>query len=66
MTVDDVRKELDRIRSMARDPEAAHGSEDNLHQEVLDAIAEGNCDDPAALAAAALQSTLISFPRWCA
>lgn len=48
------------------DSEAAHGMEDRLHQDVLRAIAAGECADPAACATEALQTLNIKFERWCA
>lgn len=66
MTVDDVRGRLGEIRELAGDDEAAHGREDRLYIDVLTAIAAGECDDPKALAAEALQALEIDFSRWCA
>jgi len=40
--------------------------EDSLHQDVLAAIGNGTCDDPAACARAALITLGIDFARWCA
>lgn len=65
MTVDEVRDEVASIRRIARDDEAAHASEDALHQNVLDAIANG-ADNPAELAREALATQDIKFARWCA
>ena len=48
------------------DDEAAHSMEDALHRDVLKAIAAGECDDPAATAAAALKTLDLKFQRWCA
>lgn len=47
------------------DPEAAHARENHLHTETLKAIAN-HAPDPAALAAAALRSGQVEFPRPCA
>jgi hypothetical protein len=56
MTVDDVRKEVECIRSIAWDDERAHSTEDSLYRSVLIAIAQGKCANPSLLAAAALES----------
>ncbi len=66
MTVDEVKKRVAYIEACKRDNEAAHSAEDEIHQDVLRAIAEGRCADPAACAAEALKSLDISFARWCA
>lgn len=65
-TLEDVLAAVDMIRAEASDDESAHGTEDELHGAVLHAIADGSCPDPKAWAAAALESTKISFSRWCA
>lgn len=64
MTERDVQLRLTLIRAKARDPESAHALEDDLAHMVLRAIAREQCEDPRALAAAALQSREIDFPRW--
>lgn len=68
MTPQDVRKRVEQIRKLAgpgADYEALHGMEDNLHQDVLAAIAEGVLE-PQAVAAAALRTKKIEFPRYAA
>jgi hypothetical protein len=65
-TIDDVRAAVEVIRAEANDDESAHGTEDELHEAVLQAIADGSCPDPKAWASAALESTKIRFSRWCA
>jgi hypothetical protein len=66
MTPDDVRERLEEIVTNARDPEAAHGMEDDLRAAVLQAIAEGSCTDPVEAARLALRTSDIDFPRWYA
>lgn len=66
MTIDDVQARIEAIRNLEGDPEAQHSMQDNLHCDVLEAIASGECADPAALAKAALETLSIKFPRWCA
>lgn len=66
-TVLEVRLALSRIADLARhSAEAAHIAEDQLHADVLAAIAAGLCEDPRGCARAALQSSTITFPRGCA
>ena len=48
------------------DDEKAHALEDELHQAVLKAIADGTCEDPRMCAAQALKTLEIPFARWCA
>jgi hypothetical protein len=53
------------IEASKGDPESAHAQEDELYRAVLQAIADGH-ESPALLAAAALDSQKVDFPRWCA
>ncbi len=68
LTVDQVKSEVDRIAAVADDDEAAHSAEDDLHVEVLTAIAVGALTglDAQRTALAALKSQDVSFNRWCA
>lgn len=66
MTVADVAARVQAIRSSAGDDEVAHGMEDDLHQDVLRAIADGRCEDVRGCATAALETKTIKFARWCA
>lgn len=66
LTVVDVIARVEDIRKMADDDEAAHGSEDGLYERVLQAIADGTCEDPAVCAREALKTRDINFARWCA
>ncbi len=62
MTVEQVRAEVQRLRTLTRDPEAFHAEEDKLHRRVLEQLAsEGR-----SLAAAALETLNIDCPRWIA
>lgn len=65
MKKDEIELKLEEIRENKDDDEAQHAREDDLHHDVLRAIAAG-CDNPAELAAAALKSLEIKFSRWCA
>lgn len=40
--------------------------EDSIYRELLAAISQGRCSDPAYCCGMALLSQSISFPRWCA
>jgi hypothetical protein len=66
MTLDEVRAEVERIKAIAGDDEAAHAAEDDLWEKVLRTIASGYGDKPSSLAAAALETKSIDFARWCA
>lgn len=66
MTVEQVRKQVEFIKSVAEDDEAAHSYEDELHQQVIQAIAAGKCENPRELALEALATRNIKFARWCA
>lgn len=54
------------IRSMSHDPEKAHVLEDQLHTDVLRAIADRaeTVKDPVDWALTALATSSIEFPRW--
>ncbi|MEU5426879.1 hypothetical protein AB0H73_14920 [Streptomyces olivoreticuli] len=62
MTVEDVARRLAEIAHHQDDSEAAHGLEDQLHADVLRAIAAG-APDAEILAAAALRSETLDFSR---
>ena len=66
MTIEEVQERLAKIEAVSGDDEAAHGLQDGLYVAVLMAIAEGDTDDPAALAAEALKVKDIVFARWMA
>lgn len=69
MNVHDVRARISGIAGIAESPgddQVAHGMEDRLWSDVLEAIANGTCDDPKACAAEALKTIDIHFARWCA
>lgn len=62
-TVEKVQARVAAIAAMAGDDEAAHSEEDELHQAVLSAIANG-ADNAPALAYEALKTGEIVFARW--
>jgi hypothetical protein len=66
MNPETVKARLADIEKVKDDDEMAHSSEDSLHEEVLSAIANGTCENPAECARLALTSSLIEFSRWCA
>ena len=66
LTREEVRSEVESIRTFASDAERAHSAEDVLYLRVLAAIAAGRCESPAACAAEAIKTQEISFMRWCA
>lgn len=65
ISVAEVQERLAKIRATGRDFEAAHVFEDQLHVDVLRAIAEGAENAPE-LAWTALASQQIPGPRYCA
>lgn len=65
MTVEEIRDWIETIKKKASDDEVAHAMEDELHQEVLQAISEG-APNAAELAFEALKTCDIAFARWCA
>jgi hypothetical protein len=65
VTPEEVFRRVDEIRAAADDPEKAHGLEKVLWGEVLASIALGN-PNAREVAAAAMHSEDIEFPRWYA
>jgi hypothetical protein len=65
VTVEEVNVRVAAIEAVSGDDEGAHAREDELHQNVLRAIALG-AENPQGLASAALKSLAIDFERWCA
>lgn len=63
MTIQLIQTRLEQIRALAmrRDHEAAHAADDQLRDEVLDAIAHGTCESPAMAASLALQTNTLPF-----
>jgi hypothetical protein len=66
LTPEAIRRDIERIRAAASDPEVAHTLEDTLRAAVLQAIAEGRCTDPQECARVALLTRQVDFARWCA
>ena len=69
MTIDTIKSRLEEIRRIAGDNERAHSAEDELHQDVLRAIADGDIeplDSIREAARLALASIDIEFERWSA
>ena len=60
-----VRKRVREIEEVQDDSERAHGAEDALYRDVLQAIAAG-AEDARALAVAALKTGRLNFSRWTA
>lgn len=65
VTLEEVASRVATIEASSGDFEAAHAMEDDLHIDVLRAIAHGN-SDPVGLASEALRSLAIPFNRACA
>ena len=63
-TVRDILAVVERIRAVSGDDEHAHGLEDDLHQRVLELVAQGKAGPDEA--SAALQTKSIEFSRWAA
>jgi len=67
ITLEEIEKAVEEIRKKKHDDEIAHSLADDLHIEVLQAIAEGIPTDAAsAMAKAALMTEQIVFARCCA
>ena len=66
MTLKECRERVAEIEMIRDDDELAHVMEDELHCAVLEAIRDGEADDPGELASAALRTKAIKFGRWYA
>ena len=69
MKIDEIKLRVEGIDACKGDPEHAHVLEDKLHQDVLQAIADGDLfpfHTPAECAKAALSTSRIRFDRWYA
>lgn len=65
MTVDELNKRIEYLKSIADDDEMAHAVEDEIRTQVLLAIMNG-AENPRELAALALTTDDIDFVRWYA
>lgn len=66
MDIKDVIEQVKEIKDEELDPEVAHLLEDNLYEQVLNAIASSKCSDPKSFAKEALKTKDILFRRWYA
>jgi hypothetical protein len=66
MNVGDVERRVAAIEREKDDFERAHGMADDLYRDALRAIADGETENAAALALAALKVENIDFPRYAA
>lgn len=63
MEIEDVIEQVKEIKDEELDPEVAHLLEDNLYEQVLNAIASSKCSDPKSFAKEALKTKDILFRR---
>jgi len=67
MTIGEIKQRVADIEAVGdNDFEASHGNEDNLHEDVLQAIADGDFGEASKWADEALKSCDIDFHRYCA
>ena len=64
MTLEDIEKEVDKIRSIAWDSEVAHGEEDRLYANFVQHIAETGDKNQQEMANAVLETKNFKFSRW--
>ncbi len=64
VTPADVARMVDGVRAEAGESEGAHAGEDAMLWALVEAIAEGRCEEPAAACREALASREIKFSRW--
>ena len=63
MTLADIKARIKAIKACAHDAEKAHGMEDDLYRDVLEAIAN-DCLAPIVFAKEVLKAGKIDFARW--
>ena len=67
MTIEEIKKRVERIKAMAGDDESAHGAEDQLRAEFIEYVASLTELPSLSAKAQIIQSTQdIDFARWCA
>ena len=67
MTIEEIKQRVADIKAVGdNDFEASHGNEDNLHEDVLQAIADGDFGEASKWADETLKSREIDFHRYCA
>lgn len=66
MTPADVQQMVDHLARPCGDDETLHAEEDQIHQDVLEAIALGKAENPCDCARIALTTKDLKFHRWCA
>ena len=65
MTIKDIEERILAIKTDRGDDESQHHAEDDLYEDVLQAIADG-ASNASELAKATLATKVIDFARWCA
>ena len=66
MTPENVRERIKAVKALIDDDERAHAEEDELHRDILRAIANGRCSNPTMCVSTALETLDLDFNRWCA
>lgn len=69
MTIKQLTQEVEEFSERAlldEDPESLHYEEEDFYTSVLQAIADGTCEDPQQCAAIVLKIGSVDFTRWYA
>jgi DNA-binding FadR family transcriptional regulator len=66
MTIKEVQERVSEISNASGDDERAHSMEDDLYQDLLEAIESGEAEAPQAMCQIALTTKAMDFARWCA
>ena len=66
MTIQDVKNEIEKIKSIAGDDEVMHSGEDGLRAKFIEHIAALDIPVYAEMARLVLTTDNIEFSRWCA
>lgn len=66
LTPEKVKEMVEDLKQIIGDDESAHAREDEIHQQTLEAISQGECFSPWECAKEALKTKEIDFNRWCA
>ena len=66
MTIKEVQERIAEISNASDDDERAHSMEDDLYQDLLEAIESGEAEAPQEMCRLALTTKGMDFARWCA
>jgi len=66
MTIQDIEKNIEHLKQISGDDEAAHSYEDSMREGFLEFVATSTIEPYAGMARLLLTTNNIDFNRWCA